>query len=95
VNYGQSRLSQADGEVNPTLVEKNDEWTVGVYHNLTNNLTLTAELSYVQSLNQSGQKNESKKRRYRSISQVLRGCVREPTGATLAALSKRLLGGTA
>jgi predicted porin len=60
VNYGQSRLSQADGEVNPTLVEKNDKWTVGVYHHLTKDLTLTAELTYIRSLNQGGQKNESK-----------------------------------
>lgn len=60
VNYGQSRLYQADGEIDPTLVGKNSKWTVGVYHNLTENLTLTAELSYVQSENQAGAENESK-----------------------------------
>ncbi|HXR93587.1 MAG TPA: hypothetical protein VN750_25255, partial [Steroidobacteraceae bacterium] len=35
VNYGQSKLDLATGEINPTLVSKNDKWTVGVYQSLT------------------------------------------------------------
>jgi predicted porin len=59
VNYGQSKLDLAGGEVNPTLVSKNDKWTVGVYHSLTANLTLVAEFSNVESQAQDGLKNKA------------------------------------
>lgn len=59
-NYGQSRLQQADGEDDPTLVAKNDKYTVGIYYDLTTNLTLTGEITYVESTNQAGLENESK-----------------------------------
>jgi predicted porin len=60
VNYGQSRLYTATGEINDTLVHYNTKWTVGVYHNLTHNLTLLAEGSYVQSQNQVNMSNHGK-----------------------------------
>ncbi|HTT03437.1 MAG TPA: porin [Steroidobacteraceae bacterium] len=69
VNYGESRLSRTSEEATPLppsivissdfLVEKNDKWTVGVYHDLTKNLTLLAEFSYLESENQGGDKNKS------------------------------------
>jgi predicted porin len=59
VNYGQSKLDLAGGEVNPSLVSKNDKWTVGVYHSLTANLTLVAEFSNVESEAQDGLKNKA------------------------------------
>jgi hypothetical protein len=59
VNYGQSKLDLAGGEVNPSLVSKNDKWTVGVYHSLTANLTLVAEFSNVESQAQDGLKNKA------------------------------------
>ncbi len=66
VNYGQSRLARTSEELAPaivlatsTLVEKNDKWTGGVYYNLTDNLTLLAELSRLESVNQADQSNTS------------------------------------
>jgi predicted porin len=59
-NYGQSKLGLADGEINPTLVEKNSKWTLGVYHSLTANLTLLTEFSRVKSEAQDGDSNVSK-----------------------------------
>ncbi len=59
VNYGQSKLDLADGEVNPTLVSKNDKFTVGVYHNLTANLMLLAEFSRIKAEAQDGLSNQS------------------------------------
>jgi predicted porin len=58
-NYGQSKLDQASGEVNPTLLSKNDKETVGLYDQLTPNLLLVAELSHIQSTNQAGGENKS------------------------------------
>jgi predicted porin len=60
VNYGQSRLIRADGEINNALVAKNAKWTAGVYYNLTPALTLLTEATYVESLNQTGLGNHSK-----------------------------------
>jgi len=59
INYGQSRLDQADGEVAPTLVAKNDKVTFGVYHQLTTNLLLLSEFSHLESKNQAGDSNKS------------------------------------
>ena len=59
VNYGQSNLDRATGEINPTLVSKNDKWTVGVYQSLTPNLTLLAEISGIKSEAQNGASNTS------------------------------------
>lgn len=54
VNYGESNLDEADGETAPTLIAKNSKYTVGVYHSLTPNLTLLAEVTDVESENQAG-----------------------------------------
>ena len=59
VNYGLSKLQLADGEVNPTLVEKNDKVTFGIYDQLTPNLLLVAEVSKLWDKNQAGQGNNS------------------------------------
>ena len=59
VNYGQSKLDLANGEINPTLVEKNEKFTVGVYYNLTKNLTLLAEGSQIKATSQIGAENKA------------------------------------
>jgi predicted porin len=59
VNYGQSKLDQADREINPGLLSKNDKETFGVYDQLTPNLLLLAEVSHIQSTNQAGGENKS------------------------------------
>jgi predicted porin len=59
VNYGESNLDLADGEAISNLVEKNSKITVGVYHNLTKNLTLLAEFSDVEAEAQNGLKNDA------------------------------------
>jgi len=59
VNYGQSNLDQADNEVNPILVHKNDKVTGGVYQQLTPNLLLLGEISHLEAENQVGAKNSS------------------------------------
>jgi predicted porin len=59
VNYGQSKLDVADGEINPALVEKNDKATIGVYHKLTENLTLLGEVSQIKASAQNGIENKS------------------------------------
>jgi predicted porin len=59
VNYGQSKLDRASGEVNPELVSNNNKVTVGVYQQLTPNLLLLAEISHIESLNQAGAENKS------------------------------------
>jgi hypothetical protein len=58
-NYGTSRLSRADGEVNPTLVHLNDKFTLGVYDQLTPNLMLLAEGTSMWSRNQVGDENKA------------------------------------
>lgn len=47
--YGVSNLDEASGENNPTLVKKNDRWTVGAYHPLTKHLNLVAEYNRIKS----------------------------------------------
>jgi predicted porin len=59
VNYGTSRLSKADGEVNPTLVSQNNKVTLGVYDQLTPNLLLLAEGTPMESKNQLGDENKA------------------------------------
>lgn len=59
VNYGESNLDLASGEVNPTLVKKNSKYTAGVYHKLTDNLTLLGEFSGLKSEAQNGTDNEA------------------------------------
>ena len=51
--YGVSKLDTASGEVNPTLVDKNERWTVGAYHPLTKHLNLVAEYNRIKSEAQS------------------------------------------
>ncbi|HKQ81420.1 MAG TPA: porin [Steroidobacteraceae bacterium] len=59
VNYGESNLDLASGEINPTLVETNKKYTVGAYHSLTKNLTLLAEYSDTKSEAHGGLENDS------------------------------------
>ena len=59
VNYGTSRLSRADNEVNNTLVKLNDKYTLGIYDQLTPNLMLLAEGTSMWSRNQIGEENKA------------------------------------
>ena len=59
VNYGESKLDQASGEVNPTLVSDNKKLTVGIYYSLTKNLTLLGEFSNVKDDAQSAGSNSA------------------------------------
>jgi predicted porin len=59
VNYGTSRLSRADNEVNPTLVKSNDKVSLGLYDQLTPNLLLLAEGTPMWSKNQVGDENKA------------------------------------
>jgi predicted porin len=59
VNYGESNLDLASGEVNGTLVSKNSKFTFGVYHKLTENLTLLGEVTNTKSESQAGAENEA------------------------------------
>jgi predicted porin len=59
LNYGESRLDTANGEINPTLVHKNSKVTAGVYHKLTDNLTLLGEFSNVRAEAQDGGTNKA------------------------------------
>jgi predicted porin len=60
INYGQSKLQKAAFDVNsPFLVNKNDKFTLGVYHDLTANLLLLLEFSRLESKNQLQQTNTS------------------------------------
>jgi predicted porin len=60
LNYGQSNLDTADGEINPILVESNTKYTFGVYHKLTENLTLLAEFTDIKAEAQNGVENKAK-----------------------------------
>jgi predicted porin len=60
VNYGESNLDTASGEINPTLVKKNSKYTLGVYHKLTENLTLLGEYTDTKSEAQNGLENKAK-----------------------------------
>jgi predicted porin len=59
LNYGESNLDLASGEVNPTLVKKNSKYTFGVYHKLTENLTLLGEFTNTKSEAQNNSDNEA------------------------------------
>jgi predicted porin len=58
-SWGESKLDLANGEVNPTLVKKNEMWTLGAYHPLTKHVNLVAEYSNVRAENQAGARNTS------------------------------------
>ena len=61
LNYGESNLDLASGETpKPTLVSKNSKYTIGVYHKLTENLTLLAEGTDIKSEAQNGAENKAK-----------------------------------
>jgi len=50
VAYGVSNLDKASNDAaSPTLVDKNDRWTVGAYHPLTKHLNLVAEYNKIES----------------------------------------------
>ena len=50
VSYGVSNLDKASSDAaSPTLVDKNDRWTVGAYHPLTKHLNLVAEYNKMES----------------------------------------------
>jgi len=49
VAYGVSRLDEASGETNATMIDKNERWTVGAYHPLTKHLNLVAEYNKIES----------------------------------------------
>ena len=55
-NYGISRLYTATGDTDENLLAKNSKFTVGVYHKLLTNLTLTSEFTSAQSKSQIGEK---------------------------------------
>jgi predicted porin len=57
-NYGQSNLDRNAIDTGE-LVAKNDKWTAGIYHNLTENLLLVGEFSRIQDQNSLSQKNTS------------------------------------
>ncbi len=58
-NYGRSNLDLASGELSSFLVKTNKKYTVGVYHSLTENLTLLAEFSDIKAEAHNGQENDS------------------------------------
>ena len=59
VNYGVSNLDLASGEAPSNLVEKNEKLTFGVYHSLTDNLTLLAEFTDTKAAANDGTENDS------------------------------------
>lgn len=59
LNYGESNLDLASGELNPTLIQKNSKYTLGIYHKTTENLTLLAEFSDIASEAQNGNENKA------------------------------------
>jgi predicted porin len=59
VNYGTSRMSRADGEVNPGLVKDNGKVSLGVYDQLTPNLLLLAEGTPMWTKDQAGNENKA------------------------------------
>jgi predicted porin len=63
LNYGESNLDTASGDVGPAaqlLVAKNSKYTFGVYHKLTENLTLLGEFTDTKAENQAGGENKAK-----------------------------------
>jgi predicted porin len=59
VNYGQSNLDLSGSEPVSALVETNEKYTAGVYHSLTENLTLLAEFSDTTAKAHDGTENTS------------------------------------
>lgn len=59
LNYGQSNLDLASGEAPSALVETNEKFTVGVYHSLTEALTLLAEFTDTKAEAHNGIENDS------------------------------------
>jgi len=59
VNYGESNLDLASGELPSDLVKTNEKYTGGVYYSLTENLTLIAEFSNIKSTAHINIENES------------------------------------
>ena len=55
--YGVSKLDQASGESDGTLLDKNERWTVGAYHPLTKHLNLVAEYNKIESEGHNGSAN--------------------------------------
>jgi predicted porin len=59
VNYGESNLDLASGEVVSNLVETNKKYTLGAYYSLTENLTLIGEFTDVTAEAHNGLENDS------------------------------------
>ena len=59
LNYGESNLDLAPGELVSNLVATNSKFTVGAYYSLTENLTLLAEFTDTQSEAHNGIDNNS------------------------------------
>ena len=59
LNYGESNLDLAAGEVVSSLVEKNQKYTVGAYYSLTDNLTLLGEFTDTNAQAHNGIENDS------------------------------------
>lgn len=59
LNYGESNLDLASGEAPSDLVETNKKYTVGVYHSLTEALTLLAEFTDTKAEAHNGIENDS------------------------------------
>lgn len=55
-NYGISRLYLADGDTDQSLLARNSKYTLGVYHKLLSNLTLTSEFTGAESKSHAGEK---------------------------------------
>jgi predicted porin len=58
LNYGESNLDDVAGDAG-TLVSKNSKFSLGVYHKLTDNLTLVGEFTDLTSENQAGGENNA------------------------------------
>jgi predicted porin len=59
LNYGESNLDLAAGEVSSNLVETNKKYTLGAYYSLTENLTLLAEFTDTKAEAHNGIENDS------------------------------------
>jgi len=59
VSYGVSKLDEATGETNNSLLDENKRWTVGAYHPLTKHLNLVAEYNHNQAESHDGTENET------------------------------------
>lgn len=59
LNYGESNLDLAPGEIVSNLVETNKKYTLGAYYSLTENLTLLAEFTDVNAEGHNGVENDS------------------------------------